>query len=120
MEPYYLQQCLFGEHLIAVDQVRPVAVVESEKTAIVAAGFMPEYIWTATAGKNNLNREKLKPLQGRRVVLFPDLMAFGKWGEIVKGIPDVTVSDILERRASDADKAAGLDLADFLLRENGF
>lgn len=119
IDPYHLQQCLFGEHLLS-DQVRPVAIVESEKTAIVAAGFMPEFLWLATAGKNNLNRDKLKPLQGRRVVLFPDLGAYPKWCEIVKGIPDVTVSDILERRASDADKAAGLDLADFLLRENGF
>ncbi|MFZ4525663.1 MAG: DUF6371 domain-containing protein [Chlorobium sp.] len=119
LEPYHLQQCLFGEHLLSIDQVRPVAIVESEKTAIVAAGFMPEFIWTATAGKNNLNKEKLKALQGRRVVLFPDLMAFEKWREIVKGMPGVTVSDILERRAGDADRAAGLDLADYLLRENG-
>ena len=111
------EQCLFGEHLLSVDQVRPVAIVESEKTAIVAAGFMPEFIWTATAGKNSLNKEKLKAVQGRRVVLFPDLMAFEKWREIVKGMPGVTVSDILERRASDADRAAGLDLADYLLRE---
>jgi hypothetical protein len=120
MEPYHLQQSLFGEHLLSVNQVKPVAIVESEKTAIVAAGFMPEFIWIATAGKNNLNREKLKAVQGRRVTLFPDLMAFDKWREIVKGMPGVTVSDILERRASEADRAAGLDLADYLLREKGF
>ncbi len=119
MEPYHLHQCLFGERLLSVDQVRPVAVVESEKTAIVAAGFMPEFIWTATAGKNNL-KEKLKALKGRKVVLFPDLMAFEKWREIVNGMPGVTVSDILERRATEADRAAGLDLADYLLREKGF
>jgi len=120
MEPYHLHQCLFGEHLLSVDQVRPVAIVESEKTAIVAAGFMPEFLWLATAGKNSLNKEKLKAVRGRRVILFPDLMAFDKWREIVKGMPGVTVSDILERRASEADRAAGLDLADYLLRENGF
>ena len=120
MEPYHLQQCLFGEHLRSIDQVRPLAIVESEKTAIVAAGFLPEFLWLATAGKNNLNREKLKSVRGRKVTLFPDLMAFEKWRDIVKGMPDVTVSDILERRASEADRAAGLDLADFLLRENGF
>jgi hypothetical protein len=114
------EQCLFGEHLLSVDTVKPVAIVESEKTSIVAAGFMPEFIWTATAGKNNLNKEKLKALQGRRVVLFPDLMAFEKWRDIVKGLPDVSVSDILERRATEADRAEGLDLADYLLRENGF
>lgn len=120
LEPYRLRQCLFGEHLLAVDQARPVAVVESEKTAIVAAGFLPEFLWLATAGKNNLNKEKLKAVQGRRVTLFPDLGGYEKWREIVKGMPDVTLSDILERRASEADRAAGLDLADFLLRENGF
>ena len=114
------EQCLFGEHLLSVDELRPVAIVESEKTAMVAAGFMPEFIWTATAGKGGLNREKLKAVRGRKVVLFPDLGAFEKWREVVKGMPGVTVSDILERRASGADRAAGLDLADYLLRENGF
>jgi hypothetical protein len=118
IEPYALQQCLFGEHLLVVDSVKPVAIVESEKTAIVSAGFMPEFIWLATAGKNNLSREKLNAVQGRRVTLFPDLMAFDKWADIVKGMPGVTVSDILERRANEADRAAGLDLADYLLREN--
>ncbi len=112
------EQCLFGEHLLFVDQVRPVAIVESEKTAIVAAGFMPEFLWLATAGKSNLSREKLKAVQGRRVVLYPDLGAYEKWREIVKGMPGVTVSDILERRASEADRVDGLDIADYLLREN--
>jgi hypothetical protein len=112
------EQCLFGEHLLSVDQVRPVAVVESEKTAIVAAGFLPEFLWLATAGKNNLSREKLKVVQGRRVVLYPDLGAYEKWREIVKGMPSVSVSDILERRASEADRVEGLDIADYLLRES--
>lgn len=120
LESYQLHQCLFAEHLLSVDLLKPVGIVESEKTAIVAAGFMPEFIWLATAGKNNLNREKLKAVQGRRVTLFPDLGAYPKWCEIVKGMPDVTVSDILERRATEEDRAAGLDLADYLLRENGF
>ena len=120
VEPYHLQQCLFGEHLLTEDQQKPVAIVESEKTAIVAAGYIPEYVWLATAGKNNLNKDKLKALQGRRVKLYPDLGAFDKWKEIAGGVSGVTVSDILERRTSGADRAKGLDLADYLLRENGF
>ena len=116
--PYHLQQCLFGEHLLSFNQVRPVAIVESEKTAIVASGFIPDFIWTATAGKNNLNKEKLKSLQGRTVKLFPDLGAFDKWQSIADGIAGVTVSNVLERRATEAERAAGLDLADYLLREN--
>ena len=111
---------MFGEHLLTEDQQKPVAIVESEKTAIVAAGYIPEYVWLATAGKNNLNKDKLKALQGRRVKLYPDLGAFDKWKEIAGGVSGVTVSDILERRTSGADRAKGLDLADYLLRENGF
>ena len=57
-------------------------------------------------------------LQGRKVTLFPDLMACDKWKEIANGVSGVTVSDVLERRASEADRAKGLDLADYLLREN--
>lgn len=117
IELYHLRQCLFGEHLLVADPVKPVAVVESEKTAIVAAGFIPEYIWTATAGKGNLKAEKLDPLKGREVMLFPDLGAFEKWKAAADRVPGVQVSDILERRASEADRASGLDLADYLLRE---
>ncbi len=119
IEPYHLQQCLFGEHLLTEDQQKPVAIVESEKTAIVASGFIPEYVWLATAGKNNLSKDKLRVLRGRKVTLFPDLMAHDKWREFAKGVSAVTVSDILERRASEEDRAKGLDLADYLLRENG-
>ncbi len=118
IEPFQLQQCLFGEHLLTADQQKPVAIVESEKTAVVAAGYIPEYVWLATAGKNNLNRNKLKGLQGRRVKLYPDLMAYDKWKEIAGRVSGVSVSDVLECRASEADRAKGFDLADYLLREN--
>ena len=118
IEPYHLKQCLFGEHLIKGDRDKPVAVVESEKTAIVGAGFMPEYIWLATAGKGNMSQEKLRGLQGRKVTLYPDLGAFEKWHEKSKGLQNVRVSSILEKRATPEDRAAGLDLADYLLREH--
>ncbi|MBV5304437.1 MAG: hypothetical protein JZU70_09610 [Chlorobium sp.] len=118
IEPYHLQQCFFGEHLLSMETIKPVAIVESEKTAVVASGYIPEFVWLASAGKNNLNTEKLKILQGRTVKLFPDLGAFEKWNAIVAGMSSVTVSDVLERRATEADRVAGHDLADYLLREN--
>lgn len=118
MPNYHLRQCLFGKHLLSSDDNKPVAIVESEKTAIAASGFMPEYIWLATAGKGNLRAEKLASLHGRKVVLFPDLGAFEKWQKIAKGSGGVQVSDILERYATQADREAGLDLADYLLREH--
>ncbi len=120
MKSYSLQQCLFGEQLLSVYPGEPVAIVESEKTAIVASGFIDDFVWIATGGKGNLTKEKLKAVQSRKVSLFPDLGAFEKWQAVATGMPGVTVSNILERRASDADRAAGLDLADYLLRENGF
>jgi len=117
IQPYHLQQCLFGEHLLSTDSDKPVAVVESEKTAIVASGFIPGLLWVATGGKNNKVREKLQTLIGRKVKLYPDLKAFDDWRKVAAGLPGVTVSDILERRATESDRAAGLDLADYLLRE---
>jgi hypothetical protein len=117
IEPFHLRQCLFGEHLLQQDQGKPVAVVESEKTAIVAAGFMPEFVWVATAGKGNLKAEKLDVLRGRDVTLSPDLGAFEKWKAIADQMQGVKVSGVLERRANNADRAAGLDIADYLLRE---
>jgi len=110
--------CLFGLHLLTEDRSKPVAIVESEKSAIIGAGFVPEFIWMATGGSGMLNQEMLKPLMGRRVVLFPDLGAFEKWKIIAQGLKGVEVSEILEKRASDHDRIGGLDVADFLLREH--
>ena len=118
IEPYHLKQCFFGEHLLSTDSDKPVAVVESDKTAIVASGFIPEVVWVATGGKTSKLKEKLQAVAGRKVKLYPDLMAFEDWRKVAAGLPGVTVSDILERRASEAERAAGLDLADYLLREN--
>lgn len=117
---FNLKQCLFGEHLLK-DKIKPVALVESEKTAIIASVYLPQFLWLAVGGKENLKPEKLQVLQGRTVVLFPDLKAFDKWQANVqelKHLAKFTVSDLLERKASESDKEKGLDLADFLTRFN--
>jgi len=118
IEPFRLRQCMFGLHLVTADRSRPVAVVESEKSAIVGAGFVPEFIWTATGGKKNQLKEKLLALDGREVVLFPDLGGFDDWKRMAAGIPGVRVSGVLEDRATAEDRAAGLDVADYLLRDS--
>ena len=101
-----------------------VAVVESEKTAIICSEHFPEYLWMATGGLSELSPDKLFPLRGRRIILFPDTdpdgTAYRTWYEVARkaqwllGHP-VTVSPLLEQRASPAQKAAKIDLADFLL-----
>lgn len=67
---------LFGEHLLHDPSRRhlPVAIVESEKSAIICALHDPRYLWLATGGKTNLAETRLAAvqLQGRDIVLYPD------------------------------------------------
>jgi hypothetical protein len=115
---FELQQCLYGEHLLS-DKTKPVAIVESEKTAIIASLYLPEFIWLACGGKDGLQFEKMNVLKGRKVVLFPDLNGFEKWRKKAKEFSDIanfTVSEMLEKNASEAEKKEGFDLADYLLR----
>jgi hypothetical protein len=117
-EEFVLRQCFNGEHLLK-DKTKPVAIVESEKTAIIASVYLPQFTWLAVGSLNNLNPEICEVLRGRFVVLFPDLKGFGKWSAKAKqlsAIAKFTVSDLLERKATEEEKKKGLDLADYLIR----
>lgn len=114
---YNLEQCLFGEHLLSDDKRIPIAIVESEKTAILSSVYFPEYIWLAAGSKSNLKPERCNSLIGRRVVLFPDLGAFNDWTQKAHDLSyfcDISVSDVLESYADDCEKEEGYDLADYL------
>ncbi len=117
---FNLKQCLFGEHLL-VDKSKPVAIVESEKTAIIASVYLPRFIWLAAGSLNNLSLERCRILAGRRVVLFPDLNGFDKWTakakELSDQMPDTSfkVSEILNQYATEAERISGLDLADYII-----
>ena len=117
---YELRQCLFGEHLL-IDRIKPVAIVESEKTAVIASVYLPQFIWLATGSLTNLNVEKCDILKGRFVILFPDLNGFEKWSSKAKELSHfgkITVSDLLERKATQAERQKGYDLADYLIKED--
>ena len=114
-----LTQCLFGEHLLRQYPLKHVALVESEKTAVICSSFWPEYIWLATGGKSQLN-DRLQVLRGRKVVAFPDVDGYQEWKgklSLVRGV-DVTVSDVLEKEASFEDRANHVDIADLLIRQH--
>lgn len=115
---FELRQCLFGEHLL-IDKTKPVAIVESEKTAVIASVYLPHFIWVAVGSLTNLNAEKCSILKGRTVTLFPDLNGFDKWSSKAKELSHLaifTVSDLLERKATEAEKKQGFDLADYLIK----
>ena len=112
-----LTQCLFGEHLLTRHPDKPVGLVESEKTAVICAGLMPQFIWLATGGKSQLN-ERLHILRGRKVTAFPDADGYDTWQQKLSTLPqlDIKVSDLLQRYATPEDHAAHIDIADWLIR----
>ena len=129
-DDFNLVQCYFGEHLLSANPHKTVAIVESEKTAIIASLFMPEYVWLAAGNLNGLTVEKSKVLRGRSVILFPDLgkklptrpipfeLWKGKAVEIKRAYGcKVIVSDLLERTATDEARESGLDVADYFIKQ---
>ena len=120
MPDFHLKQCLFGEYLLKSSTSSPVMLVESEKTAVIMSHFIPDYLWLATGDKNGcFNREAMQVPRDRNVTLLPDLGSTEQWkaksamlSEICK---KVSVSDILERIATEEQRNQGLDIADFFL-----
>lgn len=117
---------LFGLHQLADAPVdMPVAIVEAPKTAVVCSALIPGLIWLAAGALSYLNTERLDPLRNRAVLLCPDLStdgkAFAKWQKVADemnaGGCRITISDLLERNATNEQRSAGLDLADFLLQQ---
>ena len=121
--------CWYGEHLLNKNTAAPVGIVESEKTGIIASLYFPGFVWLAAGGKGVADPAKWGPLEGRRVVLFPDAdppdentgkSPYTQWSEAAEHLRklgyNVTASDLLERDATPEDRAAKYDLADYLLK----
>ena len=117
-----MQQCFFGEHLLTIFPTATVAIVESEKSAMIASLIMPELICLATGGIQGLSIEKCQVLKNRNVILFPDLGAFEKWSLKAQEISKyshcvVSVSTILQYTSTSEEKLEGLDIADYLIAQ---
>lgn len=119
LKDYNLKQCFFGEHLLAIHPSKQVCIVESEKTAMICAVYMPQFVWIATGGKNGCNfNSKVynQVLTGRDVTLYPDVGEEDLWGHRSAGIPGavVRVSKYLPAIARNEGNMDGQDLADYL------
>lgn len=120
---FNLKQCFFGEHLLASSPYSKVCIVESEKTAVVASICLPGHIWIASGGKDGCFRSDVATsLRGREVILFPDLGQYDYWHDkkmplLLPVCKSAHCSDILERMATPEERKQGLDIADFLLKE---
>lgn len=88
--------CLFGEHLLT-NTTLPVCLVESEKTALIAAHHMPDSIWLATGGISSINAMYCREvLAHRRLTLLPDAGGYTKWQAIAQQLPHCTISPLVE------------------------
>lgn len=115
-------KCLFGLHLNK-QGIKGIAIVESEKSAIILSELFPDYIWLASGGKTMLNASLFAPLGDQRIILFPDTDETGEtynlWCTIAQEATKlyksrIHVSPILEKRATPAQKSAKIDIVDFL------
>lgn len=84
-------QCLFGEHLIGEfianlpsdGDYLAMAVVESEKSAIILSILCPDIVWFATGGMDNFKTEMLEVVKPYNVIVYPDADALDIWSKKV-------------------------------------
>lgn len=116
---FVLSQCLFGEHILHSDPIdNVVAIVESEKSALLGSLVYPRYTWLATGGKCNLTPHKTSALVNRTVILLPDVDAYDEWKERARLLflpKRVIVSDLLQRIATDDEREKKIDIGDWLI-----
>ena len=76
---YYTdREVSFGEHLLSSN---PIAVVMEEKTALLGTLAEPSLDWIAVGNSYLLTDRMMNRLRGKRVILFPDSMAYDYWNE---------------------------------------
>ena len=116
-EGWELRQCLYGEHLLRQRPDAFVALAEGAKTAHIGAVLMPELVWVAVDAMLAISEERLAPLKGRRVILFPDEgRGYREWSERIAPIAHAvgfsyTISDFMQRELPNT----GGDIGDLAL-----
>lgn len=119
IKDFSLHQVLFGANLIKMYPELSIVITEGEKNSIVADVIYGEKFLFLSCGQlYGLNEEKLKVLEGRNVIFYPDK---GRAHKLWKNKLDklklpfhYRVSDVLEYRE---DLEDGSDLADLILKD---
>ena len=113
--------CLFGRHLLAENKERPVCIVESEKSAMIAAIAYPQAIWMATGSCYYLMEQKMD-FGTENVYLFPDPDVKndynGNWYWMAEHEPwlkGVKVSHFMEKYCKENNKETDFDIADYIV-----
>ena len=116
------KHCLFGEHLVN-PHCCTVAIVESEQSAVVLSELFPECIWMAYSYPSNFTVDKLAPLQGCVVSIYPHTdptgctyVSFLELADQARRLYDIDLSvvSLLEEHASEEQKERCIDILDFI------
>ena len=124
-------QCLFGLHLLAdTSPDMPVAIVESEKSALIMSIVRPEFLWMACGSLNNFNEKFLEPLRHRMIIGFPDVdikrdkqsgdsASCALWKKTAKQMRlkgwRIIIDSQLENTVNSAQRMEKIDIADIAL-----
>lgn len=116
---FNLKQVPFGLHLLNKHPAKKIAIVESEKTAILMSLAIPEFNWLAVGSCQNLSFNMLKLIKNKDVILFPDADKYELWKSKIPKLPKSNfyhLSELLYTYATDYEKKEDYDLADYYLR----
>ncbi len=115
LKDYNLKQCLFGLHLISETSSTTIAIVESEKTAILMSLFKPEYTWLATGSKSGFKYEMLKALKQFNLIAFPDKSEYNDWFDRAIELNTLGFKIKVSKWIEKIDASKGTDLADIYI-----
>ena len=126
LECWQVQHCLFGLHLTSdfSHQTSPIAIVESEQSAVVLSELFPECTWMAYVNTLHLCPDLFAPLEGHTVTIYPrtdpTLSTFLFFEDLVDITRrqydiDITVDSTLEDHATADQKDRCIDILDFIL-----
>lgn len=113
---YRLVQVFFGEHLITEEPTKPIALCESEKSAILMSVLQPEYNWLAAGGSNMLNVQRLMRLH-RLDLVSPDEGQFELWEKQTSFFKGRQMDIRVEKAFREGKVEGGDDILDLYLNE---
>ena len=123
LEPWQVQHCLFGLHLLGVAGGEPICVVEREEAAVVLSELFSESIWMAYATTPHLTPDLFAPLEGQTVTIYPrtdpTMSTFLFFEDLVDQTRclydiDLHVDTTLEDHATEDQKERCIDILDFI------
>ena len=105
--------------------VPKIAIVESEKSAVILSEKFSDFVWLSCGGLQAFKAELLAPLVDYKVIIFPDTDSTGdtyrQWSQVASEAQrlykfryPLRVSPLLESHATPEQKLRKIDLVDYL------